>query len=154
MRRQAATQRLTADPGFLLSRVGAAIRAGFQEVLARWDLRPLQYLILLILDAGGGVSQQELCMAAGIDSGNMVELLDGLESLEYAARARDPGDRRRHVVTITQRGRSALAQLRPAVDEYTNGFLSPLSEVERQQLTRSLGKLYVTRTEGQPPAGA
>ena len=147
-------QRLTADPGFLLSRVGAAIRAGFQEVLARWDLRPLQYLILLILDASGGVSQQELCMAAGIDSGNMVELLDGLESLEYAARARDPGDRRRHVVTITQRGRSALAQLRPAVDEYTNGFLSPLSEVERQQLTRSLGKLYVTRTEGQPPAGA
>jgi MarR family transcriptional regulator, lower aerobic nicotinate degradation pathway regulator len=147
-------QRLTADPGFLLSRVGAAIRAGFQEVLARWDLRPLQYLILLILDAGGGVSQQELCMAAGIDSGNMVELLDGLESLEYAARARDPGDRRRHVVTITQRGRSALAQLRPAVDEYTNGFLSPLSEAERQQLTRSLGKLYVTRTDGQPPAGA
>jgi len=147
-------QRLTADPGFLLSRVGAAIRAGFQEVLARWDLRPLQYLILLILDASGGVSQQELCMAAGIDSGNMVELLDGLESLEYAARARDPGDRRRHVVTITQRGRSALAQLRPAVDEYTNGFLSPLSEAERQQLTRSLGKLYGTRTDGQPPAGA
>jgi DNA-binding MarR family transcriptional regulator len=149
---QVAMQQLMADPGFLLSRVGAAVRAGFHEVLARWRLRPLQYVILLILDGGGGVSQQELCTATGIDSGNMVELLDGLEALEYAIRARDPRDRRRHVVTITQRGRSALARLRPAIEEYTSGFLSPLSEPERQQLTRSLGKLYATTTDGQPPA--
>ena len=68
-------QQLTADPGFLLSRVGAAVRAGFQEVLAGWGVRPLQYLMLLVLDSSGGVSQQELCAATGIDSGNMVELL-------------------------------------------------------------------------------
>lgn len=141
-------RQLTADPGFLLSRVGAAVRAGFHEVLARWGLRPLQYMILLILDAGGGVSQQELCAAAGIDSGNMVELLDGLEALEYAARARDPRDRRRHVVTITERGRSALAQLGPAIEEYNDGFLSTLSRAEREELTRSLGKLFATTSEG------
>ncbi|HUA30730.1 MAG TPA: MarR family winged helix-turn-helix transcriptional regulator [Streptosporangiaceae bacterium] len=73
MPRQAAVQRLADDPGFLLSRVGAAVRAGFQEVLARRGLRPLQYMILLILDAGSGVSQQQLCEATGIDSGNMVD---------------------------------------------------------------------------------
>ena len=149
--RQAAVQRLADDPGFLLSRVGAAVRAGFQEVLARRGLRPLQYMILLILDAGSGVSQQQLCEATGIDSGNMVELLDGLEDLAYATRARDPRDRCRHLVTITGRGQSALARLRPAIEQYTNSFLSPLTEAERQQLTRSLGKLYVT-TEGQPGA--
>jgi MarR family transcriptional regulator, lower aerobic nicotinate degradation pathway regulator len=140
-----------ADPGFLLSRVGAAIRAGFQEVLAGQGLRPLQYVILLVLDSGGGVSQQELCTAAGIDSGNMVELLDGLEALRYAARAPDPRDRRRHVVTITERGRLALAQLRPAIEDYNNDFLSPLTQSEREQLTRSLSKLYATTTEGRPP---
>ena len=152
MQRQPAVQRLMTDPGFLLSRVGAAVRAGFQQVLAGQGLRPLQYLILLVLDTGGGVSQQELCAAAGIDSGNMVELLDGLEELEYATRARDPRDRRRHVVTITRRGRSTLGRLRPAIEEYNNGVLSPLSERERQELTRSLSKLYATTTEGQPPA--
>jgi DNA-binding MarR family transcriptional regulator len=149
---QAAVRQLTADPGFLLSRVGAAVRAGFHEVLARRGLRPLQYMILLILDSGGGLSQQELCAAAGIDSGNMVELLDGLEALEYATRARDARDRRRHVVTITERGRAVLAQLRPAIEEYTSGFLSPLTEPERQQLARSLGKLFAATTEGRPPA--
>lgn len=141
---------LTADPGFLLSRVGAAVRAGFKDVLAGWGIRPLQYLILVVLDAGGGASQRELCAAAGIDSGNMVELLDGLEALGYASRARDPRDRRRYVVTLTGRGQSALGELRQAVGEYTAGFLSPLTEAERQRLSGILGKLYVTSAGGRP----
>ncbi|HXC82845.1 MAG TPA: MarR family transcriptional regulator [Trebonia sp.] len=153
MEAQSAMRRLTADPGFLLSRVGAAVRAGFKEVLAGWGIRPLQYVILLVLDAVGGASQQELCAAAGIDSGNMVELLDGLEALGYARRARDPRDRRRYVVTMTQRGQSALAELRQAVGQYTTGFLSPLTEPERERLASILGKLYVTTAEGRRRGG-
>src|ERR1700683_2344748 len=142
MQTQAAMRQLTADPGFLLSRVGAVVRAGFKEVLAGWGVRPLQYVILLVLDTGGGVSQQELCAAAGIDSGNMVELLDGLEALGYARRARDPRDRRRYVVTITESGQSALRELRQAIEEYNTGFLSPLTEPERQRLASILGQLF------------
>jgi MarR family transcriptional regulator, lower aerobic nicotinate degradation pathway regulator len=149
MAKQDAMQQLTAGPGFLLSRVGAAVRAGFKDVLAGWGIRPQQYLILLILDTRGGLSQQELCTAARVDSGNMVELLDGLEALQYARRARDPRDRRRYVVTITPRGRSALAELRQAVEEYDRRFLSPLTAPERQQLAITLSKLFATTAEGQ-----
>lgn len=152
METQAATRQLRADPGFLLSRVGAAVRAGFKDVLAGWGIRPLQYVILLVLDAGGGASQQQLCSAAGIDSGNMVELLDGLEALDYARRDRDPRDRRRYVVTMTEGGQSALAELRRAIEEYNTAFLSPLTEPERQRLTSILGKLYATTPEGGPRA--
>jgi len=148
MEEQAGMAQLMADPGFLLSRVGAAVRAGFKGVLAGWGIRPQQYLILLILDARGGTSQQELCTAARIDSGNMVELLDGLEALRYAQRARDPHDRRRYVVTITPAGRSALADLRQAVGEYNERVLSPLTGRERRQLAASLGKLFTTTAEG------
>jgi len=77
-------------------------------------------------------------------------LLDGLEALRYARRARDPRDRRRYVVTITPRGRSALAELRQAVEEYNRRFLSPLTGQERQQLAAALGKLYATTAEAQP----
>jgi DNA-binding MarR family transcriptional regulator len=146
--KEAAVQQLSTDPGFLLSRVGAAVRAGFHEVLGEWKIRPWQYAVLLALDAGGGMSQQALCTATGIDSGNLVELLDGLEALEYARRDRDPRDRRRHVVTITPHGRSALTQLRRAIQEYNEAFLRPLTDTERQGLVRILGKLYA---DGQPP---
>jgi DNA-binding MarR family transcriptional regulator len=144
-----AMRQLAGDPGFLLSRVGAAVRAGFKDVLAGWGIRPLQYLILLVLDARSGVSQQELCAAAGIDSGNMVELLDGLEALQYAERARDPRDRRRYMVTLTAHGRSTLAELRPAIADYDRRFLSPLTEQELDQLTATLGKLYAATAEAQ-----
>jgi MarR family transcriptional regulator, lower aerobic nicotinate degradation pathway regulator len=139
---------LTASPGFLLSRVGTAIQAGFKEVLAGWKLRPLQFLILQVLGSAGGVSQQELCRVVRVDSGNMVELVDGLEALEFARRDPDPADRRRHIVTITEPGRAALATITQAVGDYTDGFLSPLTAAERQQLTRVLGKLYATTPEG------
>jgi MarR family transcriptional regulator, lower aerobic nicotinate degradation pathway regulator len=148
MQQQAGPAQLMADPGFLLSRVGAAVRAGFKDVLAGWGIRPQQYLILMILDARGGASQQELCTAARIDSGNMVELVDGLETLRYAQRARDPHDRRRYVVTITPAGRSALADLRRAVGEYNERVLGPLTGRERRQLAATLGKLFATTAEG------
>jgi DNA-binding MarR family transcriptional regulator len=148
MEKQAGPAQLMGDPGFLLSRVGAAVRAGFKDVLAGWGIRPQQYLILLILNARGAASQQELCTAARIDSGNMVELLDGLEALRYAQRARDPHDRRRYVVTITPAGRSALADLRRAIGEYNERVLSPLTGRERRQLAVTLGKLFATTAEG------
>jgi MarR family transcriptional regulator, lower aerobic nicotinate degradation pathway regulator len=142
MTEQAPMQQLAADPGFLLSRVGAAVRAGFKDVLAGWGIRPQQYVVLLVLATRDGVSQQELCTAARVDSGNMVELLDGLEALRYAQRARDPRDRRRYVVTITPSGRSALAELRQAVEDYDRRFFSPLTGPEQQQLAATLAKLY------------
>ena len=150
MDEQAPLRQLTADPGFLLSRVGAAVRAGFRDVLAGWDVRPQQYLVLLILDGSDGVSQQELCTAAGVDSGNMVELLDGLEALGYVQRTRDPRDRRRHLVTITVRGRSALAELREAVARYDQRFFGRLSAAEQQQLVATLAKLHTP--DGPGPA--
>jgi DNA-binding MarR family transcriptional regulator len=152
MDEQAPLRQLTADPGFLLSRVGAAVRAGFKDVLAAWGVRPQQYLVLLILDGSDGVSQQELCTAARVDSGNMVELVDGLEALGYAQRARDPRDRRRYLVTITARGRSALAELRQAVARYDQRFFGRLSPAEQQQLVATLGKLYAPDGPGPAPS--
>jgi MarR family transcriptional regulator, lower aerobic nicotinate degradation pathway regulator len=148
MEKDAPMRQLTADPGFLLSRVGAAVRAGFKDVLAGRGIRPQQYQVLTVLDAVGGASQQELCTAVRVDSGNMVELLDGLEQLEYARRSRDDRDRRRYVVTITPRGQTALAELRHAVADYNERFFDPLTEPERQRLAASLGKLFAATAEG------
>src|SRR5258708_7485841 len=92
---------LTGNAGFLLSRVGTAIQAGFKELLSQWQLRPQQFAILTTLRAVGEASQQELCQTLGIDSGNMVELVDGLETLGYAQRRRDTRDRRRYLLAMT-----------------------------------------------------
>lgn len=145
---------LPANAGYLLSRVGTAVQTGFKEVLAGWQIRPLHFLILVALRGTGGASQQELGQATHVNSGNMVGLIDTLERLGYAERGRDPRDRRRHLVALTEPGRAAIAAMTAAVDEYTTRFLEPLSQKEQATLISALTKLYVTTPEGQgrPPA--
>jgi DNA-binding MarR family transcriptional regulator len=138
---------LAGNAGFLLSRVGTAVQTGFKDVLGRWQVRPLQFAILMTLRAGGEASQQQLCQALGIDSGNMVELIDGLERLGYAQRHRDPRDRRRHLLALTGDGQAAFAAMTQAVDEYTAGFLAPLDQAEQASLVAALAKLFVTTPE-------
>lgn len=147
---------LSQSPGFLLSRVGTAIQSAFKEILAHRQMRPLHFLVLTALSSEDGVSQQELCRALTIDSGNMVQLIDRLEELELAQRSPDPNDRRRHVVTITAAGRKALAGIGAQVAEMEQEFFSPLAEGERTRLVKTLGKLYANTAEGRreaPPAG-
>jgi len=133
---------LRQGPGFLLSRVGTAVQAGFKDVLSGWGIRPLQFLLLVVLQSRPGSSQQDLCRALRIDSGNMVELIDALEGLGYVARATHAQDRRRRVVRITETGQAALTEMREAVADFDSQFLSPLNATERKQLVRLLGKLY------------
>jgi DNA-binding MarR family transcriptional regulator len=144
---------LTGNAGFLLSRVGTAVQTGFKEVLGRWDIRPLHFAILTALSAAGSASQQELCRPLGIDSGNMVELVDALEALAYVQRGRDPRDRRRYRVTITEQGQTAFAAMTMAVSDYTTRFLEPLDQAEQIVLVATLAKLYAPTAEGQrlPP---
>lgn len=139
---------LTGNPGFLLSRVGTAIQAGFKELLGRWQLRPQQFAILTILRAVGEASQQQLCQTLGIDSGNMVELVDGLEALGYAQRRRDPRDRRRYLLAMTEPGQAAFGAMTTAVDDYTARFLEPLDQAEQTALAGALGKLFAATPEG------
>jgi DNA-binding MarR family transcriptional regulator len=139
---------LTGNAGFLLSRVGAAIQAGFKALLGQWQLRPQQFAILTILRTAGEASQQQLCQTLGIDSGNMVELVDGLEARGYAQRRRDPRDRRRYLLAMTEAGRAAFGDMAGAVDDYTARFLEPLDQAEQTALAGALGKLFATTPEG------
>jgi DNA-binding MarR family transcriptional regulator len=144
---------LTDNAGFLLSRVGTAVQAGFKELLGEWEIRPQHFAILMALSGAGSASQQELCRLLGIDSGNMVELVDTLEALGYARRRRDPRDRRRYLVAMTAEGQAACSAMTEAVSGFTTRFLAPLDQAEQTALISALAKLYATTAEGQrlPP---
>lgn len=130
-----------------MSRTGAAVQAGFKEVVVRWDIRPLHFLVLTSIHAAEGRSQQELCRAVGVDSGNMVELLDRLEALGYIKRVRDAKDRRRQLLVMTSSGRSAVSEMFQAIEAHDRGFFSPLSKTELAELVRLLSKVYAATPE-------
>ena len=121
-----------------LSRM-AGYRLG--EALAAMEMRTHEFAVLNHLAEAGPISQQELGQALRINPSNLVGLLDLLEADGLLVRARDPGDRRRHLVKLTSVGRKRLAGAWRAAEQAEEDLLSPLSPAERDNLRDALERL-------------
>src|SRR6478736_6900571 len=90
----------------LLTRLAKQVYRRSSEDLLGMHMRHLMALSY-VRDHDGG-PQQELAEALCMDANNVVLLLNELEDLGYVSRRRDPSDRRRHLVELTEGGRRAL----------------------------------------------
>ncbi len=127
--------------GFLLARVGAESRRRFGQMLARWDLRPSHFAMLMMLGEVEMASQRQLGEMMGVDPRNLVGVVDLLEGRGLLERTADPSDRRRHAVRMTPQGVDLLSRLREAGGQLEDEMLSDLDPEERSVLHRSLLKL-------------
>jgi DNA-binding MarR family transcriptional regulator len=85
-------------------------------------------------------TQQMLSDGLCIDANYCVLLLNDLESADYVERRRDPSDRRRHIVTMTDAGRKALHQAESAQQTLEDEILVALDQEERATLAHLLRK--------------
>ena len=87
-----------------------------------------------------GVAQQQMTEDLSMDSNTGVLVLNDLEDLEYVERRRDPADRRRHLVDITDAGVEALERAEMAQGSIEEEILGGLSASERAELRQLLVK--------------
>jgi len=85
-------------------------------------------------------TQQALQDGLCIDANYCVLLLNELEADGLLERRRDPTDRRRHIVSMTEQGRRALDQAEQAQQTLEDEILGALSEKERSTLAHLLRK--------------
>jgi DNA-binding MarR family transcriptional regulator len=90
-------------------------------------------------------AQQALFEALCIDANSCVLLLNELESQGYVERRRDPQDRRRHLVTITDEGMRALERAEHAQGSIEDEILGGLTAEERSTLHRLLSRALDTQ---------
>ena|SRR2546425_671829 len=129
-------RRLLRWPTYALGQLSRAAAARLEAALAEQGLSLRAHQVLVGLAELGQVSQQHVCDAIGMDSSDMVRLLDRLEEVSQVVRDRDRTDRRRHLVSLTSAGRSALRRGDAVVQRVTDEVLSPLSAAERRTLHR------------------
>ncbi len=125
----------------MLMRLATAIKKRSTEELMGLKLR--QLMLLSYLNAGAPALQQQLCEALWLDANNCVLLLNELEDLGYIERRRDPADRRRHVVELTDDGRTALERAERAQESLGDEIFAALSEEERATLRSLLSRAAV-----------
>lgn len=140
--------------GFLLNKAGQLLTAQFESELAPYGLSARNWGILRFIDVNGNHSQQYIGEQLRIDRSTMVNLVDELEQKGYVVRLRDPHDRRRYAVTLTEYGVSRLRDgLDSVEDKVTKRFLAPISEQSRERLVSILVSLVVP-DDATPPGAS
>ena len=109
----------------------------------RLGIKLRQLMLLSYLRHGAPALQQQLCESLWLDPNNCVLLLNEMEEMGYVERRRDPADRRRHVVDITDEGRVALERAERAQETIGDELLSALSDDERATLRSLLNRVVV-----------
>src|SRR5436190_3140615 len=107
-----------ANPCLLLAHLGRVAKRRFTDALEPTGLNGPQAFALMQLRNLGPISQQELAETLDLDPSKLVALLNELESKGLAERRRDQGDRRRHIVEISESGRARLAEAERAVTAF------------------------------------
>ena len=82
----------------------------------------------------GALPQADLCASMQMDANNTVLLLNYLEDLGFVERRRDPADRRRHIVAITDSGLEALARAERAMESLEEEVFGALGTEDREAL--------------------
>ena len=103
-------------------------------------MRVKEFASLAILREHSPVPQQELGEILCVDANNLVLLLNDLELREFALRRRDPSDRRRHLVEITEEGKRALQAAEKGIERVEDDVFAPLTATERVELRKLLAK--------------
>ena len=139
------------DPGLvvLLASLSKAIYRRADGAVMGMGLK--EYIALSYLQ-DGGIAQQLLADRLHLDENNLVLLLNALEEAELIARRRDPGDRRRHIVEITPRGRKALDRAERGMAGLEEELLGALSPSERATLKRLVLQVLESQTAARQPA--
>jgi DNA-binding MarR family transcriptional regulator len=120
----------------LLSRLAKQVYRRTDDQALGMHLRHL--IALSYVNDHDSCPQQDLADAFCMDANNVVILLNELEELGYATRVRDPHDRRRHLVQITETGRKGLKQAERAQVELEDRLLQALDDDERRTLRELL----------------
>ncbi|MFD9305121.1 MarR family winged helix-turn-helix transcriptional regulator [Streptomyces sp. NPDC060048] len=126
--------------GLLLAWHGSVTQTRMKKALSAAGLTPRHAMTLMHL-SGGPIGQRALAERLEVDPSVLVGILNDLEGGGLAERRRDPADRRRHNVAITDAGTDALTKTNAALDAVELGLFAGLSEQDQDVLRGLLARI-------------
>lgn len=126
---------------FLLSQVGIFASRRFHEAIGEIDLQPGWFLVMNVVAATEGRSQQEIAEAIKVPASRMVAIVDELEQRGLIERRPQPGDRRIRALHLTAKGRTVLAKGRGIAREHERRMTKGMSAEEHRRLIELLQKM-------------
>ena len=139
-----------AKAAYLLARVGRTQSVRFAERVQSIGLRPKHFAVLNAISLADGASQQEIGSRMGLDPSGLVGAIDELEQMGLVGRRRDPADRRRYVLGLSDEGTATLRRGRRVVAESARELLASLDDDEVDTLVDLLARVAASEGAGSP----
>ncbi|OBI42252.1 MarR family transcriptional regulator [Mycobacterium kyorinense] len=127
--------------GYLLYRVGAALRPEVAAVLRPLELTLPEFVCMRILSMYPGMSSADLARQTNVTPQAMNTVLRKLEDVDVVARPATVPSGRALPATLTTAGRALLKRAEAAVREADARILSKLSASEQREFKRMLEAL-------------
>ncbi len=135
------------DLGILLHRLTSTVAQRELPLLGAHHMEMWDYVVLGGLEHDSAPTQARLAAAVGRDKTRLIAILDRLEARGLLHRTPDPDDRRNRIVTLTDAGRTLLADCRRDIRAMETDLLSTLSAPDRTAFIRALSRLAESTRE-------
>ena len=142
--------------GLHLARTAREITRAFDDALAGAGGSVPVWLVLISLKTRRLASQRELADAVGIREATLTHHLNAMDVGGLITRQRDPGNRRVHLVELTQAGEEAFFRMREAAFAFNDRLRAGFGEAELTEFGRALDRLRgnVSGQEDSPKPGS
>ena len=127
--------------GYNCKRAYLHIKPMFDKRMAKYDLRPVEFTALSLINANPNINQKRLSEAINVSPPNLATLLDRLEARGLLQRQRNPLDKRSQTLVLTAEGARLCAKAEKTATELEAEASSALSDAERAQLISLLQKI-------------
>jgi MarR family transcriptional regulator for hemolysin len=131
----------TAPIGVVLARTAKTAGRAFDQALAAAGGSQPVWQILISLKTTPVANQRELADAVGIQGATLTHHLNSMETAGLVTRRRDPGNRRVHLVELTDDGEQLFHRLASAAIAHDQRMRRGLSDTEIAQLADLLHRL-------------
>jgi MarR family transcriptional regulator for hemolysin len=120
--------------GLQLARSAKVASRAFDETMEAAGGTRATWLILLSLKTQKLGNQRALAEEVGIEGATLTHHLNAMETSGLVRRARDPENRRAHLVELTAEGERAFHRLRAAAGAFDRRLRAGLSEADLDRL--------------------
>lgn len=111
------------------------------HALRKHDLEKWFYVLMLIHEAEGELSQQELADALLLDKVAVTRAVDHLSGKGYVERVACPNDRRKHHLRTMPKAKAVVKDIRAAFEAVNQRAFAGMSAAERKRFRADLARI-------------
>ncbi|MCI2244426.1 MULTISPECIES: MarR family winged helix-turn-helix transcriptional regulator [Xanthomonas] len=134
-------RRLTSLIGYRITRTELQVRRLFQECVRAFELKPVEYSLLVLVDANPGINQRQLGEVLSVSPPNLAIVVARLVKRKLLRQVRGRQDRRMQHLHLTAPGTALLAQAEAEVVRMEQQLSTALGATSARALLQALDRL-------------